>query len=47
MAYIPEDSWQEFTATGSVAAYLAYREKSTQKSDSVPEEDQEQKSEES
>ncbi len=28
MTYTPEDSWMEFESTGSVTAYLAYREKS-------------------
>ncbi len=28
MTYTPDDSWQEFETTGSVAAYLAYRKKS-------------------
>lgn len=45
MAYTPEDSWQEFEATGSVSAYLAYREKSNQKTDSNPIETQETESE--
>ncbi len=30
MVYTPEDSWQEFETTGSVAAYLAYRKKSSE-----------------
>lgn len=30
MAYTPEDSWQEFETTGSVAAYLAYRKKNSE-----------------
>ncbi len=45
MAYTPEDSWQEFETTGSVAAYLAYREKSNQIPDSSSEPTEDQKSE--
>ncbi len=47
MAYTPEDSWQEFETTGSVAAYLAYREKSNPKTDSIPEKDRETESKQS
>lgn len=47
MAYTPEDSWKEFETTGSVAAYLDYREKSNQKSDSIPEKEPESESESS
>lgn len=45
MTYAPEDFWQEFETTGSVTAYLAYREKNSKKTDSTPEENQENESE--
>ncbi len=37
MTYTPEDSWQEFETTGSVAAYLAYRQKSNNSPEPVEE----------
>lgn len=37
MAYTPEDSWTEFESTGSITAYLAYREKSNKLPDSAEE----------
>ncbi len=37
MTYTPEDSWLEFENTGSVTAYLAYREKSNKTPDAAEE----------
>ncbi len=43
MTYTPEDSWMEFENTGSVTAYLAYREKSNKLPESTEETSKDQR----